>query len=338
VNSTAQLPVVRTDNLTLYFPLPKRRGQREAQFVHAVDGVTMSVRAGERLGLVGESGCGKTTLGRLLVRACAPTSGSVLFQGQDVSKLRGQTLRQFRKQVQLIYQDPYDALDPLRTVQACVAEPLEIHKEGTKQERDERVRHILSQVGLVPAETFMQRYPRELSGGQRQRVAIARALVLNPTFVVADEPTSMLDSSVRAGVLRLLADLRTQYSLTLLYITHDLAVARLVCDRIAVMYLGRIVEVGAANQILQQPLHPYTRMLLEAVPKLGRQLPVSRLRQADAIRQAINPQPHCRFLSRCPIADQECHHAQHPPLTAYGGDRAVACYKVAATIDVQSQA
>ncbi|RLB24678.1 MAG: ABC transporter ATP-binding protein, partial [Deltaproteobacteria bacterium] len=260
--------LVRVEGLTKYFPVKKRLFfSRTRSFIHAVEDVTFTVQKGEIFGLVGESGCGKTTTGKLLVKLYEPTRGSIHLGGQDVVQIRrGDRLREFRRRVQMIFQDPYESLNPRMTIFDIVAEPLAVQGVRSLVEREQRVADLLSKVGLTPPETFMFRYPHELSGGQRQRVAIARAMVVNPEFVVADEPTSMLDVSIRAGVMKLLLELREVLNVSYLYITHDLAVARYMCDRLAVMYLGKVVEIGPAEGVIQEPLHPYTRALIAAVP------------------------------------------------------------------------
>ena len=263
--------LVRAVDLHKHFPLSSGWLQRSRSFVHAVDGVSFDLMAGETLGLVGESGCGKTTTGRMLVRLAEPTDGQVLFDDgsgglEDIAHLQGKPLKAFRRRAQMVFQDPYESMNPRRTIFDTVAEPLKVQKMGGPLERMERVSDALGMVGLTPPSTFLFRFPHELSGGQRQRVAIARALVMNPSFVVADEPTSMLDVSIRTGIMQLMGELADRLGISYLYITHDLAVARYMCSRIAVMYLGKIVEMGETEQVLQEPAHPYTKALLSAVP------------------------------------------------------------------------
>ncbi len=323
-------PLVRVEGLQKWFPVGGGMFQRSHSFIHAVDGVDFSIAAGSSLGLVGESGCGKTTTGRMLVRLEAPTSGHIYLNDPDVgpvdmATLKGAQLKCFRRRVQMIFQDPYESLNPRRTVFDTVAEPLAVQGMGTPAEREERVSHLLEMVGLTPATSFLFRYPHELSGGQRQRVAIARALVIEPAFVACDEPTSMLDVSIRTGVMQLMLDLAARLGVSYLYITHDLAVARYMCQEIAVMYLGKIVERAPSEELLAHPQHPYTQALISAVP-----IPDPRYRrQAIAIKgdvsRPIDPAPHCRFYERCPRATKKCCDCEHPQLEDKGAGHFVAC-------------
>jgi oligopeptide/dipeptide ABC transporter ATP-binding protein len=311
------MSLVEVEGLVVRYPMPRgivgTVARRPRQTVHAVDGVSFSLGEGESLALVGESGCGKTTTAQTLLRLVEPEAGSIRFEGRDVTRLSTRELRPLRRRMQLIYQDPYESLDPRLRVRQTVEEPLLVHGVGGgKEERTRRAREALERVELVPAELFLERYPHELSGGQRQRVAIAASLVLEPRLLVADEPVSMLDVSVRAGILRLLDGLR-EGGLGILMITHDLSTAARFSDRIAVMYLGRIVEEGPASEVVRNPQHPYTRALLSVVPKRD---PRERMRPQilrgeppDAVRIPSG----CRFHPRCPLAIDACR-AQDPPL------------------------
>jgi peptide/nickel transport system ATP-binding protein len=314
------------------YPLVTGLFRTSRSYIHAVDGINFTIPHGESLGLVGESGSGKTTTGKLLVRLVEPTDGKihVLTSSGDVNiaHLRGGDLKKFRSHVQMIFQDPYESLNPRRTIFDTIAEPLAVQGIGDIVDREQRVAELLTWVGLIPPNTFMFRYPHELSGGQRQRVAIARALVVSPTFVVADEPTSMLDVSIRTGIMHLMQELAERLGVTYLYITHDLAVARYMSNQLAVMYLGKIVEMGDTEELLAHPLHPYTKALLSAVPvpdpTVARGIPEIK----GSIAQPINPPPRCRFFDRCPMAAKVCEENDHPPLENKGNGHLAACYLV----------
>jgi oligopeptide/dipeptide ABC transporter ATP-binding protein len=324
--------LVDIKNLSKLFPVGSGVFTRSDVYVHAVSDFNLRIRYGESVGLVGESGCGKTTTGKLLTRLIDPTEGKIELrttQGVvDIASLRGKRLKEFRQMVQMIFQDPYESMNPRLTIYDTVAEPLDVQGIGTISEREEMVARFLEIVGLIPASSFMFRYPHELSGGQRQRVAIARALVVSPQFVVADEPTSMLDVSVRTGVMHLMQDLAEDLEVTYLYITHDLAVGRYMCDRIAVMYLGKLVELAETEELLHHPLHPYTKALLSAVPIPDPTFTRKQVEIKGGISKPIDPPPRCRFYDRCPIAVGFCQKNDHPPLEDKGGGHMVACYRV----------
>ncbi len=326
-------PLLRVQDLTKLFPVSTGNWfERNSSFIHAVDGVGFELGRGESFGLVGESGCGKTTTGKLLVRLVDPTDGHIMFddgEGEptDIAFLKGKSLKEFRRHAQMIFQDPYESMNPRRTIFDTVAEPLKTQKMGSALDHIDRVARMLEMVGLTPPRSFMFRHPHELSGGQRQRVAIARALVVEPKFVVADEPTSMLDVSIRTGVMRLMEDLGSRLEIGYLYITHDLAVARYMCDRIAVMYLGKIVETGETEEVLQNPRHPYTRALLSAVPVPDPTYTRPPVEIEGGVSIPVNPPARCRFYDRCPLADDFCRDNDHPALEDKGAGHLTACYK-----------
>lgn len=324
-------PLLDVSGLTVRYPVgfAGPLGRRRS-VLHAVEGVSLSVAAGEILALVGESGCGKSTIARAVAGVQRVSGGHIYFEGTDLTRLSGSALKPYRRAVQLVHQDPYDSLDPRMTVRAIIDEGLRIHRIP-RGDRDAAVRHALERVGLTPAEWFPDRFPHELSGGQRQRVVIAAAVALNPRLLVADEPVSMLDVSVRASVLTLIDNLRRD-GLGVLFITHDLASASVLADRIAVMYFGRIVEEGPARRVLQRPAHPYTRALLSAMPSPD---PTARTRP-DVVRgelpDAVHPPVGCAFASRCPTAEPACGE-QIPALSAVGDAHRAACFVAARSAD-----
>ena len=312
--------LVRVRALVKHFPL-----EGSADVVRAVDGVTFEILAGETLGLVGESGCGKSTVGRCLLRLIEPTTGEIKFEGKDVLATSGRSLRAIRREMQIIFQDPYASLNPRLRVRDIISEPLVIHGIGNREERRERVAELLQRVGLDP--DYMNRYPHEFSGGQRQRLGIARALALNPKLIVADEPVSALDVSVQAQVVNLLQDLQSELGLTYLFISHGLAVVEHISTRVAVMYLGRIVEVADAAELYAQPLHPYTKALLSAIPVPDPKHKRERIVLEGDVPTPINPPSGCRFRTRCPIAIPECAQID-PDLREVSPGHTVACIRV----------
>ncbi|WP_126993338.1 ABC transporter ATP-binding protein [Thermosipho globiformans] len=310
--------MIKVENLKKYFPVKRTVGEvllRVPQrFVKAVDGVSFNISKGETFGLVGESGSGKTTTGRLILRLIEPTSGKIFFEDTDITKLSKEELRKFRKNMQIIFQDPMAALNPYMKVGDAIKHGLEIHNiGGSNQERKMLVMKMLERVNLSPPEDFYYRYPHELSGGQRQRIVIARALILRPKFVVADEAIAMLDVSVRSQLLKLLIDLKNEFDLTFLFITHDLATTKYICNKIGVMYLGKIVEIGDFKEIYTEPLHPYTKALISAVPEPDPKRKKEKIIPEGEVPNPINPPKGCKFHPRCPYAMDICKEVE-PPL------------------------
>jgi len=320
---TLKRPLVRVENVVKHFPVGS--GLLGRAVVHAVDGVDLAIAAGETLGLVGESGCGKSTLGRVIVRLQPATSGHVFFEDVDLTQVRGEKLRKTRQRIQMIFQDPYASLNPRMTVGDIVSEPLRNFGVAKGRKAEQKVQEVMRVVGLNP--NFVNRYPHEFSGGQRQRIGIARALVLNPTFIVADEPVSALDVSIQAQIVNLMEDLQSRFNLTFLFIAHDLSVVRHISDRVAVMYLGKIVEIGPSDSIRDKPLHPYTKVLESSVPVPDPDLEAARkpILLKGEIPSPVNPPQACRFHTRCPIAQPICSEVE-PPLEMKETGRFAACH------------
>ena len=314
---------LKVENLKKYFPIKSGVFSRVQAYVKAVDGVSFSIPTGKALGVVGESGCGKTTLARTVLRLIEPTSGKIFFKGEDITQIAGEQLRHMRSKMQIIFQDPYSALDPRMITREIIMEPLKTHYSLSKEELQERALELLLTVGLN--EDHLRRYPHEFSGGQQQRISIARALTLNPDLLILDEPSSALDVSVQAQILNLLKDLQNQYNLTYLFISHDLSVIRHVCDQIAVMYLGKLVETSTEHSFFESPKHPYTRSLLAAIPKSHPRIVKKQQLLSGEIPSPINPPSGCRFHPRCPHVMDKCKQ-EEPLLKPMNKDHYTACY------------
>ena len=320
--------ILEVSNLKMYFPVLKGFLKRKVADVKAVDGVSFVVKKGETLGLVGETGCGKTTVGRCILRLYLPTAGRIIFEGQDIARLPERRIRPLRLNMQLVFQDPYGSLDPRQTAGSIVGEPLDVHHMvKSRNEYRERVEELFRMVELDLS--MMDRVPHEFSGGQRQRIGIARALACNPSFIVCDEPISALDVSIQAQIINLLQELQAKLALTYLFIAHDLSVVRHISDRVGVMYLGRIVEITDWKALYENPLHPYTRALLSAVPIPDPLVERNRQRTilAGDVPSPLTPPPGCNFHPRCPIAIADCSQ-EVPPLRDRGGGHEVACIRV----------
>lgn len=334
--------LIKINNLSKLYPLKKNLFRKAKEWLPALHNISFDINEGEVFGLVGESGSGKSTCGKILVRLEKATSGQVFFEGTEINSLKGRDLKAFRKKAQMIFQDPYESLNPRRTVFDTLIEPLNVHTVyeelaeplkaqhiGSRDYRERKIQEVLEKVELKPVKDFLYRYPHELSGGQRQRISIARALVLDPKFIVADEPISMLDASVRASFMNLMLKLKKDFNLTYLFISHDLASARYICDRLGVLFQGEIVEIGPTERIIQDPKHPYTKMLLSAVPVADPKIKRKRLEGAK-----MAPIEHstgcvaCKFYTRCPIASKEKCGEGKPELVSVEDGRFVSCHHI----------
>ena len=315
--------ILEVKNVEKFFYGNKKLFQKDRPVVKAVNDVSFTINEGETFGIVGESGCGKSTLGRTVIRLLNPTSGQVLYKGTDLATLSGEEMRKLRQEIQIIFQDPYASLNPRMTVRELIQAPLDVYSHESEAEKLAKVKNIMAKVGL--REEYMSKYPHEFSGGQRQRIVIARALILEPKFIFCDEPVSALDVSVRAQVLNLMKDLQKEFNLTYMFISHDLSVVKFIADRVCVMFLGSICEVGATKELYDHPLHPYTRFLMNAIPKAD---PHLRTREKELltgeIPSPVNPPSGCKFHTRCPYAQEICGKEQ-PPCRTFG-DRKVFCH------------
>jgi oligopeptide/dipeptide ABC transporter ATP-binding protein len=320
------MSLLKTENVQMYFPLRGGILTRTKSYVRAVDGVSFTIEKGETFGLVGESGSGKTTIGKVILKIIEPTGGKIYFDGVDITKAKGKQLKQLRARMQMVFQNPYSSLNPRKTVMQILKDPFRIHRHLSNREAEHRVITLLEMVGL--SAEHAQRYPYEFSGGQRQRIAIARAIALSPEFIFFDEPTSSLDVSVQAQILKNIVQLQETFGLTCLFVTHNIEVIRCVADRVGVMYLGKLVEMGSTEEVFANPLHPYTKALFSAVPDVDPDVKKERMVLPGEISSAVGDLPACHFFNRCPLAQRGLCDTVEPELRDMGGNHLVACHMV----------